>query len=76
MRQLGDSASAGYTGRIVALTAHAMTGDRQKCLDAGCDDYLAKPIKSDELAQAVSEYLRTSSYLYRLPPQATSAFVR
>jgi PAS domain S-box-containing protein len=49
---------AGFTGRIVALTAHAMTGDRQKCLDAGCDDYLAKPIKSGELAQAVSSYLR------------------
>jgi two-component system sensor histidine kinase/response regulator len=49
------------TGRhvpIVALTAHAMKGDREKCLEAGMDGYVAKPIRSRELFQAIVEVLR------------------
>jgi PAS domain S-box-containing protein len=46
------------TGRhmpIIAMTAHAMKGDRERCLEAGMDSYVAKPIHSQELADAIEE---------------------
>jgi len=42
---------------IVAMTAHAMKGDAQKCIDAGCDDYLSKPIDRFLLAEKIKKYL-------------------
>ena len=43
---------------VIAQTAFAMSDDREKALDAGCDDYLAKPIKSKDLLQIAEKFLK------------------
>jgi len=53
-RRLRES---GVKTPVVAMTAHAMSGDREKCLQAGMDDYLTKPVVIDQLAAALEHWL-------------------
>lgn len=55
-RQLKDDPSLKHIP-VIALTAHAMGGDEQKALDAGCDGYITKPIDTRAFARSVGEVL-------------------
>src|SRR5579863_8861198 len=46
---------------IVAITANAMKGDRERCLAAGMDDYVSKPFKQDDLRVVIERWIRASA---------------
>jgi len=58
--QLRGSGSAPRRMPIIALTANAMKGDRERCLEAGMDDYLAKPFRKEQLEQILARWVSGS----------------
>ncbi|MFG0305094.1 MAG: PAS domain S-box protein [Phycisphaerales bacterium JB040] len=53
--------ASGYAGRIVALTAHAMSHERRRCMEAGCDEFETKPILRDHLLSVVAGAARRAA---------------
>jgi PAS domain S-box-containing protein len=56
-RKIRDLKSENRNVPIIAITAHALMGDKEKCLEAGMDDYLSKPIRSQVLIQKIDKWL-------------------
>jgi signal transduction histidine kinase/ActR/RegA family two-component response regulator len=65
----------GYQRPILALTANAMSGDGQRCLSAGCDAHLAKPIGRKQLIETVARYAASTAAETDKPPLSSSRLV-
>jgi PAS domain S-box-containing protein len=61
---------------IIAMTASAMRGDRERCLAAGMDDYLSKPLRVQDLERVLDEWIRTPIQAGPSPPNARATHQR
>ena len=66
-RRIRQSETAGQHIKIVAMTAHGLSGDQRKCLDAGMDDYICKPVEIEDLAAVLLRHLANKA---ETPPPA------
>ncbi len=57
---------------ILAFTAYATTGEAEKCIEAGMDDYISKPVDAETLCRKISELLKKSGYFDRIKKEAAS----
>jgi signal transduction histidine kinase/ActR/RegA family two-component response regulator len=70
-RELRRRENGGRHTPVIAMTAHAMTGDRERCLEAGMDDYIAKPVRSQTLNEVLHRVIEAA----RAAPEPSAALL-